>query len=479
MSSIQEVEDWGYYVGGELQLEGEPLQVRSCFSEELVATTYRPPEEKIEEAVRSCVAMIPLAARTPTFERARVLRELAQGIEAQREAFVRMLALEAGKPVKAGRIEVERCIFNLFHAAEESQRVTGEVIPLDLIPAGRERWGLVRRFPLGAILAITPFNFPLNLVVHKVAPAIAAGNSVVQKPASKTPICSLMLARILHEVDFLPGILNVLPMSGGQAEQVARDDRFAMLTFTGSSDVGWHLKAQAGRKRVTLELGGNAAVIVHDDTDLGLAAAKCAGGGFGYAGQSCISVQRIFVQKGVFESFLSKLVDAVNNLVVGDPTSDETDVGPLISREDARRIEKWVEEAVEGGARIITGGRRHGSIFEPTVLTDTEPDMKVNCCEIFGPVVTVIPYDSPEEVIAGVNDSAYGLQAGIFTNDNRLIFKAFQEIEVGGVVANDVPTFRADHMPYGGMKGSGIGREGARYAIEEMTERKILVLNLQ
>ncbi len=371
---------------------------------------------------------------------------------------------------------MDRCVFNLRNASEEAQRLESELIPLDLFPAARGRWGLIRRFPLGTILAITPFNFPLNLVAHKVAPAIASGNSIVQKPASKTPICSLMLARIAYESGLPENALSVLPCSGGEAGQLAASDRFGLVTFTGSAEVGWGLKRKVARGRVTLELGGNAGVVIHGDANLGDAAARCAAGGFSYAGQSCISVQRIFVQKGVFDQFLQKFVEEVGKLKAGDPLDETTDVGPMISLADADRVEQWVAEAVSGGASLLTGGTRDGAVVRPTVLTNTRDAMRVNCEEVFGPVVTVEPYDDFPSALEKVNDSRFGLQAGVFTSDFNQIFQAFEALDVGGVVVNDVPTFRADHMPYGGVKDSGTGREGARYAIEEMTERKILII---
>jgi acyl-CoA reductase-like NAD-dependent aldehyde dehydrogenase len=469
---------WAYYVGNTKRTDGEPVAVRACFDDSLVGTTFRPPDEAIEEAVTSAVNAFEQASCLPVYERAEILRSMSEGVESHREEFARILALEAGKPVKAGRVEVDRCVFNLRNASEETQRIEHNLIPLDLIPAAKNRWGLIRRFPLGAILAITPFNFPLNLVAHKVAPAIASGNTVVQKPASKTPICSLLLAQIAYDAGIPDGMLNVLPCSAEKAEKLVGDDRFKLLTFTGSSEIGWQLKSKAAKKRVTLELGGNAGVIIHGDADVTDAARRCALGGFSYSGQSCISVQRIFVQASNFDKFVATLKLETESLKVGNPLDADTDVGPMITPADAERVENWVGEAVESGAELVTGGERSGAIFYPTVLTCTKPQMKVNCLEVFGPVVTVEPYDELEDAFEAVNDSAFGLQAGIFTNDNRALFAAFEQLEVGGVVANDVPTFRVDHMPYGGAKDSGTGREGARYAIEEMTERKILVLNL-
>jgi len=470
--------EWGYFVGGKVRTDGEPMEVRSCYDDALVATTFRPPDEVVEEAVQNAIDSFPTVSQMPIYERAEALRAMVHGLEARQDEIIRIIALEAGKPVKAGRVEVDRCLFNLRVASEETQRIESEFIPLGLLPAADKRWGLIRRFPIGPILAISPFNFPLNLVAHKVAPAFASGNTVVQKPASKTPLSSLILAEIALEAGLPPGAYNVLPCASTAAERLVRDDRFKLLTFTGSAEIGWHLKSVAGKKRVGLELGGNAGAIVHSDADLEDAAKRCALGGFGFSGQSCIAVQRIYVHRPAWDTFIKALVDAVEALGVGDPLDEATDVGPLISLSDAERVEEWVGEAVDGGAELLTGGKRDGAIYYPTVLTNTQTTMRVNCQEVFGPVVTVEPYDSFDKALESVNDSDFGLQAGLFTADNKRIFQAYERLEVGGVVANDVPTFRADHMPYGGMKDSGIGREGPRYAIEEMTERKILVLNL-
>jgi glyceraldehyde-3-phosphate dehydrogenase (NADP+) len=403
---------------------------------------------------------------------------MSAGVEARREELTSMLALEAGKPRKVGRAEVERAIFNLRNASEEAQRIEHEFIPLDLLPAGTGRWGIVRRVPIGAVLAMTPFNFPLNLVAHKVAPALAAGNSIVQKPSPRTPICSLILAEIAREAGVPPGAVNVISCPNERVESLVADERFKLFTFTGTGEVGWRLKTRAGKKRVLLELGGNAGVIVHSDADVDAAAERCVRGGFSYSGQSCISVQRIFVHRPALDRFLTSLVDRARALNVGNPLDEKTDIGPLINREALERVESWVNEAVAGGANVLTGGRREQSIYYPTVLTNTRPQMRVNCAEVFGPVVTVEPYDSFEKALEQVNDSPYGLQVGVFTRDLKAAFHAFESLDVGGVIVNDVPSFRVDHMPYGGIKDSGLGREGARYAIEEMTERKLLVLNL-
>jgi glyceraldehyde-3-phosphate dehydrogenase (NADP+) len=470
--------EWGYLVGGEFRTSGEPLEVRSPYDGSLVGTAFWTPEKAIEEAIDQCLTAFPLVAKLPTYERAAILRKMSEGVEARQEELVRLLALEAGKPVKAGRVEVDRCIFNLRNASEEAQRIEHEFVDLDLLAASKGRMGLIRRVPLGSIYAITPFNFPLNLVAHKVAPALAAGNSMVQKPSPKTPLCSIAFAEIAKEAGAPPGALNVINCSNEQAEQLVSEDRFKMLTFTGSAAVGWQLKAKAGKKRVALELGGNAGCIIHDDADIDKATQGCVVGGFSFAGQSCISVQRIFAHRSMYDRFLAALTDRVKSLQMGDPLDGKTDVGPLVTEEAARRVESWVQEAVAAGAKAQTGGKREGAMFHPTILTDTRPELRVNCQEVFGPGVTVERYDSFEKTLEAVNDSPYGLQAGVFTENIKVAFEAFERLDVGGVIVNDVPTFRVDHMPYGGVKDSGTGREGARYAIEEMTERKTLVLNL-
>ncbi len=337
----------------------------------------------------------------------------------------------------------------------------------------------MRRFPLGPVAGITPFNFPINLVAHKVAPAIAAGCPMVLKPTPQTPLCSLLLAECVQQAGWPDGGLNVLPLSNEDAGLLVTDDRIKLISFTGSVPVGWDIKRRAGKKKVVLELGGNAAVIVHSDADLAYAVDRCVTGGFAYAGQTCISVQRILVEHSVYGKFTDLLVEGVKKLRVGDPLDESTDVGPLIRESDAIRTISWIDEAVRAGARLLCGGHRDNLVVEPTVLTGTKPDMKVNCQEIFGPVVTVEPYKDFDQALRQVNNSAFGLQAGLFTRDAKLLFQAYEELEVGGLIAGDVPSFRIDHMPYGGVKDSGLGREGLRYAIEEMTEPKLLVMNLR
>jgi acyl-CoA reductase-like NAD-dependent aldehyde dehydrogenase len=332
---------------------------------------------------------------------------------------------------------------------------------------------------VGPIAGITPFKVPLNLVAHKVAPAIAAGCTIILKPAPQTPLSSLLLAEAVEQAGLPDGAFNVLPLSNEDAGLLVTDDRIKLISFTGSAPVGWEIKRRAGKKKVVLELGGNAGVIVHGDADLAWAAERCATGGFAYAGQTCISVQRILVERPAFAKFRDLLLEGVSKLRVGDPMDESTDLGPLIRESDAIRATQWVQEAVQDGATLLCGGKRHGSILDPTVLTGTRPDMKVNCQEIFAPVVTLESYDNFAQALQQINDSPYGLQAGLFTRDAGRIFQAFEELEVGGLVAGDVPSFRIDHMPYGGVKDSGLGREGLRYAIEDMTEPRLLVMNVR
>lgn len=466
----------GFFLTGEFISNGEAQPVRSPYDQSVIAEVSNARAEDLEQAIAASVTAFEMTRKLSSYERQAILRKVAQAVSVRRDELARVISQEAGKPMKAARAEAERCIFTFELGAEESTRITGEWLPLDQQAASRGRYGIVRRFPIGPIAAITPFNFPLNLVAHKVAPAIACGCTVVLKPAPQTPLSALLLAEIIHEAGWPAGALSVLPMSNETAAALVRDDRLKMLSFTGSADVGWALKQHAGKKRVVLELGGNAGVIIHNDADLELAASRCVVGGFSYQGQSCISVQRIYIHRSVFDRFVELLVAGVKKLKTGDPVDEQTDIGPLIRASDAERVETWIAEAVKAGARVLTGGKRHGSIIEPTVMVNTSHEMKVSCMEVFAPLVICEPYDEFADAVRRVNDSQFGLQAGLFTRDAKLIEYAFEELQVGGVIAGDVPTWRLDNMPYGGWKDSGLGREGVRYAIEEMTERKLLVM---
>jgi len=477
--TVTPVSTQAFLVDGKWIEEGDTVEVRAPYDGSVIAQVFQARREHAEAAIAAAVKAFGTTRRLPAFERQRVLRRVAGNISERKQEFARTLAQEAGKPIKAARTEVERTIFTFNVAAEESTRIYGEYLPLDWQEFTAGRWGIVRRFPLGPIAGITPFNFPLNLVAHKVAPAIASGCTMVLKPAPQTPLSALLLAEAVQQAGWPDGALNVLPLSNEDAGLLVTDERIKLISFTGSAAVGWQIKKNAGKKKVVLELGGNAGVIVHSDADLAYAADRCVAGGFAYAGQTCISVQRILVERSVCGRFTDLLVAGVKHLKTGDPLEDSTDLGPLIRESDAVRASDWVQEAVRGGARLLYGGQRKGSVLEPTVLTGTRPEMKVNCQEIFAPVVTVEPYDDFNDAVRQINNSPYGLQAGIFTRDAKLLFNAYEDLEVGGLIAGDVPSFRIDHMPYGGIKDSGVGREGLRYAIEEMTEPKLLVMNLR
>jgi acyl-CoA reductase-like NAD-dependent aldehyde dehydrogenase len=469
--------DVGFLLDGNWHTDGEPIQILSPGTGQLVGTTYRASTKQTEAAIAAAVRAFEVTRKLGGYERARILRLIASGIEKHRDELVRIVALEAGKPVKAARVEVDRAVLTFTVAAEEALRLGGEYLPLDWQASTAGRWAIVRRFALGPIAAITPFNFPMNLVAHKLAPAIAAGCTIIQKPAPQTPFTSLRLAKIIEEAGWPAGALNVLPLSNEDAALLVSDDRIKLLTFTGSTAVGWALKQKAGKKRVVLELGGNAGVVVCADANLEYAADRCVAGGFGYAGQTCIGVQRILVEQSVYEKFVAALVSRVQKLKIGDVLDETTDIGPLINEAAVGRNVEWIEEAVRGGAQLLCGGQRVGSTVTPAVLTNTKPEMRVNCMEIFGPVVTVEKFGDYGEALASVNHSEFGLQAGVFTRDFLRITQAFETLEVGGLMIGEVPTFRIEHMPYGGVKDSGLGREGLRYAIEEMTEPRLLAIN--
>src|SRR5271165_5751500 len=375
---------FGYYLNGNWSTSGREVVVSSPYDHSIVAVVYEASRDDVETAIRSAVQAFSITRKMTSFQRADVLRKIAHGIRQRREEFARTICQEAGKPIKTARIEVDRGIYTFELAAEEAARIYGEYIPLDTLEVTVGRWGLVRRFPIGPVFAITPFNFPLNLVAHKVAPAIAAGCPLILKPAPQTPVTSLMLAEVVHESGWPEGALAVMPLSNDDAALLVADDRIKLLTFTGSAPVGWALKAKAGKKRVTLELGGNAGVIVHSDADIAYAAQRCVVGGFSYGGQTCISVQRILVEHSAFDRFSKLLVEGVHKLKLGDPMHDDTDVPPLIREQDAVSATQWIDEAVQGGAKLLCGGKRKGAFVEPAVLTSTSPQMKVNCVEVFG-----------------------------------------------------------------------------------------------
>ena len=462
-------------VAGKWLDSAEQVEIRSPYDDTVVGVTFSASREMLEQAIAAASHAFGAMRKLSRAERSHILAKVSEAIRANAEDFARLTALEAGKPLKAARAEVERAVFTFALAAEEAQANFEQHIDVRLPGGLPMRQGTIRWFPSGPVAAITPFNFPLNLVAHKLAPAMAVGCPVVLKPAPQTPFTALKLARLIVDVGLPAGALSVLPMSNDVAARLVEDDRLKVLSFTGSAKVGWELKAKAGKKRILLELGGNAAVIVEPDADVVAASARCVTGGFGYSGQSCISVQRIFVHASAFDGFCSSLVAGVSRLRSGDPLNEATDCGPLIRESDAIRIEQWIDESVARGARVLCGGTRNGAFIEPAVLTHTKGTDKVNAEEVFGPVVVIEPYKNFAEAIDRVNDSRFGLQAGVFTTDKEKVTYAFDHLEVGGVIVNDVPTFRSDAMPYGGVKDSGLGREGVRYAMAEMSEMRLLV----
>jgi acyl-CoA reductase-like NAD-dependent aldehyde dehydrogenase len=439
-------------------------------------STYHATPEQYDEAVDAAVEGFEVTRKLPAYERGRILREISAGIKARREELGRLMALEAGKPIRDALVEVDRATLTFRLGAEEAERMTGELIPLDLMPASKDRVGITRRFPIGPIAGISPFNFPLNLAAHKLSPAIASGNTIVLKPPSKDPLTMLTVAEIVESAGVPVGAVSILPMTRELGDRMVADERFKLLTFTGSPSVGWRMKERAGKKKVVLELGGNAGVIVDGTADVDWAVKRILVGAYTYAGQVCISVQRMFVQEGIWDEFMDKFLAGVAGLKVGDPLDPTTDVGPMVDGKAASRTQGWVDEAVEMGGKVLVGGKANGLFFPPTVLTDVPDTAQVCSNEAFAPLVVAFPFKDMGEAIARVNDSMFGLQTGVFTNDLAGAWQAFGELEVGGVIVNDIPTYRIDHMPYGGVKDSGLGREGLRWSIEDMTELRIMVL---
>jgi glyceraldehyde-3-phosphate dehydrogenase (NADP+) len=473
-ASKAELGEFGILIAGEWIKTGDAIEVRSPYDDTLVGIVHRAGPEHVERAIAASVRAFEETRHLPSWKRAEVLEKISAGIIARREELARTIALEAGKPIRTARIEVDRAAFTFKIAAEESKRIYGEIVPLDWIPGTEGRTAYIQRVPRGPVAGITPFNFPINLVAHKVAPALAAGDPIIVRPATQTPISSVKLAEIVLEAGWPAEGIAVIPCSTKDAAPLVEDPRIKVLTFTGSPAVGWDLRKRAGQKMVTLELGGNAGVIVHEDADTAHAATRVAWGGFSYAGQSCISVQRVYAHGGIYEEFVDQLIPKVQGLVVGNPLDEATDIGPVIDRGASDRIEEWLKEAVQAGAHVLTGGQHDGNVWQPTVLSAIREDMKVSCQEVFGPLVGLYRYDDVLQAIHEVDNGDFGLQAGLFTNDWNIVQTAFDHIQVGGLMVNDVSTFRIDHMPYGGVKMSGMGREGLRYAIEEMTEMKLL-----
>ena len=473
------MKEYRLLIAGEWKESDQVRDIRSPFDRSLVGKVHWAERKQVEEALAAAERAFTETRKLSGYERSQALDKISQGIKSRREELARSIALQAGKPIKDARAEVDRGSSTFEIAGDEAKRIGGELLPLDLSAQTKQRWGLVRRFPVGTISAITPFNFPLNLVAHKVAPALASGNTVVLRPSSQVPITSIILGEIISESGYPAGGLNIVPSGYQAAEALLTDDRVKMVTFTGSPAIGWELKKKAFQKKVTLELGGNAAVVIEPDCDLDYALARTVVGSFSYAGQVCISIQRIFLHEKIYDRFMSAFEAKTKGLKMGDPLAEDTDVGPMIDEEAAKKTEEWVDEAKDKGARIVCGGKRQGTFYEPTILENVIPELRISWLEAFSPIVVVSKYQDFAEALESVNYSIYGLQAGVFTNDLKKAFQAYDVLDVGGVIVNDIPTFRIDHMPYGGIKQSGFGREGVKYAIEEMTELKLLALNLK
>jgi len=477
MTGIAEKE-YGLLIGGTWRSAGDTAEIRNPYDGKIVATVRRADAALMDSAIAAAQKTFEKTRALATHERVAILDRMVTGLRARAEEIALTITAEAGKPIALARAEVERGISTFDTAAREVHRLEGEALPLDIAPAGKGHWGLTRRFPIGPIAAITPFNFPLNLVAHKVAAAIAVGNPIVLRPASQTPVTSLILGEIAMAAGLPDGALNVVPSPVEQAEQLVADERIKMVTFTGSADVGWPLKSKAGKKKVLLELGGNCAAIVSTDADLDVAIPRLAIAAFAYAGQICISLQRLIVHRSIYDEFLEGFLRYVDREVgVGNPAEESVICGPLITRKDADRVTTWIEEAIRCNSQRLLGGQRESNVVWPTVLAKVPTAMKVNALEVFGPVVVIYPYDVFDQAIEMVNDSVYGLQAGIFTRDVNRILQAFAQIDVGGVIVNDSPMLRVDNMPFGGVKNSGFGREGVKYTMQEMTEPKLLVFN--
>ena len=463
------------HIGGQPVVTDRPVQVLLPYDGSEVATVYEAGKDQVDAAVDAAYSAARVMREFTLDERAVILRKSSDMLLARREELSLALSSEAGKPIREAREEVERAALTLLFSSEEAHRLCGEVVPMDASPAGKGRWAMTLREPVGVIAAITPFNFPLNLAMHKIGPAIAAGNAVVHKPASVTPLTALMMVGIFEQCGLPPGALNVITGPGGAiGDLLVSHPRVAMITFTGSPEVGLRIRSLAGMKRVTLELGSNSAVIIEEDADLDEAVPRCLTGSFRNSGQVCVSVQRIFAHRTIHNEFVDRMGEGARNLKIGHPLEPSTEISSLITVKEAERVEGWIAEAVQAGAKLLAGGSRHRATIEPAILGDVPAHVRVSCQEVFGPVVAVNSCASLEEAIEMVNASEFGLQAGIYTRDLQKAFHAARRVRVGGFLINEIPSFRVDQMPYGGVKLSGTGREGPKYAIEEMTEVKLV-----
>jgi len=463
------------YIGGEFRETENILNVINPFDDSLVAQTYLGSASNLDEAIDIALLRMAELRSMPSYKKFQILNKVADLLTEQKLELTKVLSLESAKPYKYSTGEIERAIQTFRIAAEEAKRLPKEYIDIDWTPAGEGKEGVVKYFPVGLIAGISPFNFPLNLAVHKIAPAIAAGCPIILKPSSSTPLSTLELAKIVDKTDLPKGALSIIPMDRKTGNLMVSDPRINLLSFTGSPEVGWKMKQEAGKKKVLLELGGNAGVLVTETANIDKAVKKCINGAYAYSGQVCIHAQRIFVHSKIFEKFIERFTRETMELKSGDPIRPDTDISVMIDEANAIRVEGWIREAVDDGAKLVLGGTRKGSYVEPTVLTQTSPDMKVCAMEVFGPVVVIEQFEEFHSAIDSVNQGKFGLQAGVFTNHIDEMNLAFQNLDVGGVIINDVPTFRVDHMPYGGVKDSGLGREGVKYAIQDMMEPKIMV----
>lgn len=467
-------------IGNEFISTSEVRPVINPFTNKTVGEVYIAGEAEFNASAEYLTSIAKDYASLPTYKKQELLYNVSNRVKVQKNELARLITDETGKPIKFSMIEVDRAVFTFRLGAEECSRIYGEVLPLDLLPGSENKTGIVRRFPIGLILGITPWNFPVNLAAHKISPALASGNVIMIKPSSSSMLTAIALGRIVFDACKELGItsipLNILPISGSKMDTHISDSRIKLISFTGSGDVGWGIKKKSDRQKVSLELGGNAGVIVNYDADIDSVVTKIAIGGFSQAGQSCISVQRVYIHKDIYENFRSKLIVAAKNTKYGDPYDENTITGPMITEDEAIRAEKWVNEAKAAGARVLCGGKRHEAVLEPTLIENAPDTTNVKCAEVFAPIITIEAVNSIEEAVEKVNDSRFGLQAGVFTNEMKAIMYAYYNIHTGGVIINEASAYRMDAMPYGGVKDSGNTREGVRYSINEMTEEKILVI---
>ncbi len=467
-------------IGNEFISTDEVKPVINPFTKKTVGEVYIASENEFNISKEYLTNSFKEYSRLPVYKKQELLYKISESVKAKKNEIAKLITDETGKPIKFSLIEVDRAVLTFRLGAEECSRIYGEVLPLDLLPGSENKMGIVRKFPIGLILGITPWNFPINLAAHKISPALASGNVIMIKPSSSSMLSAIALGKIVFDACNELGIssipLNILPISGSNMDRHIADPWVKLISFTGSGDVGWGIKRKSDRQKVSLELGGNAGVIVNYDADIDSAVSKIAIGGFSQAGQSCISVQRVYIHKNIYEEFRSKLIDATKKIKFGDPYEADTITGPMINAEEAIRAEKWINEAKQSGAIILTGGSRNGAVVEPTVIENAPDTAKVKCAEVFAPVITIEQFTDFNDAVKRVNNSRFGLQAGVFTNNMPDIMYAYNNILTGGVIINEASAYRMDAMPYGGVKDSGNTREGIRYAINEMTEEKILVI---